>query len=135
MTILTGIPGLAALASLKRSIAGSVIGAGIGIPGLAALASLKPEGSTTRLHSDSTDSGACCPGLIEAGKERASYDRAFRIPGLAALASLKLLAGRRVVALRQRIPGLAALASLKRCPRAEPYTRRAGFRGLLPWPH
>ena len=62
-----GIPGLAALASLKRP--GNTVCCAEGqegIPGLAALASLKQRNHQLSLRLSAEDSGACCPGLIEA---------------------------------------------------------------------
>ena len=78
-----------------------------------------------------TDSGACCPGLIEA---MASQDqvkvKVGGIPGLAALASLKLGVIFVFVVEDFRIPGLAALASLKRHLRRHRLCRLWGIPGL-----
>ena len=106
------------------------------------------------------DSGACCPGLIEALIPRPGFPRRRRIPGLAALASLKQGPFPRWFPVRLKdsgaccpglieaenprttsaaallwIPGLAALASLKREIRNIMRRPGSGFRGLLPWPH
>ena len=60
------------------------------------------------------DSGACCPGLIEAIEiDHVRRPGSLGIPGLAALASLKQSREPRTQPTVQRIPGLAALASLK----------------------
>ena len=61
----------------------------------------------------SRDSGACCPGLIEAPWRLFCRGARSGIPGLAALASLK----------HQCKHDIDAVADY------------AGFRGLLPWPH
>ena len=105
------IPGLAALASLKQIPHADFGNLPTWIPGLAALASLKPIMCPLIVVPKAMDSGACCPGLIEAVNR---VGRLPRIPG---------------------IPGLAALASLKHGYNASHPWRLGGFRGLLPWPH
>ena len=85
-----GIPGLAALASLKHKFARvGKFGKGR-IPGLAALASLKLRSYRAIASRLGPDSGACCPGLIEANDFEGNDQYYGWIPGLAALASLKL---------------------------------------------
>ena len=62
-----GIPGLAALASLKQNREKVSVDAFVPrIPGLAALASLKRSQFPYQMTDSLMDSGACCPGLIEA---------------------------------------------------------------------
>ena len=69
--MLPGIPGLAALASLKRaSVYVCFVELVKGIPGLAALASLKLRKPTDQSSPSTRDSGACCPGLIEAAFQK-----------------------------------------------------------------
>ena len=134
----SGIPGLAALASLKQPKRHFLRpDLRKGIPGLAALASLKLPRRPEPVDPEQRDSGACCPGLIEAPPPRmycidSLRDSGACCPGLIEAKSDPILHGDRY----QGIPGLAALASLKlSATPAVSFLTYGGFRGLLPWPH
>ena len=85
-----------------------------GIPGQPAPASLKPRRGAGGAQAEGPNTGAACPGLIEAGNTRSRSGATPRIPGQPAPASLKPQGPHEHLApLPERIPGQPAPASLK----------------------
>ena len=115
----SGIPGQPAPASLKPQRASPPARAVLGIPGQPAPASLKHSGPHQAKSTLAANTGAACPGLIEADGFRLDAPIIGRIPGQPAPASLKPAASPvHDPAPRRRIPGQPAPASLKQQTRA-----------------